>query len=253
MSRQCSRRSVLGCAAVVGAAAGTFAVVPTVGLAQMLVYDPSNYAQNVLQAARALEQINNQVTGLQNQARMLLNQARNLARLPYSSRQTIQQSFQRTRQLLDQVQRISFDLDQIDRTFTRIYPQTYSGTASSQQLASDAKERWQTSHAAFQDSLRVQAGVVQSLDTTRGDTDTLVAASQAAVGALQAAQAGNQLIALLIRQLADLTAVLAAQARADSLSGARSSASQEQARAQLDRFLTTGQGYQAQPVRMFNP
>lgn len=253
MSRQCSRRSVLGCAAAVGAAAGTFAVVPTVGLAQMLVYDPSNYAQNVLQAARALEQINNQVTGLQNQARMLLNQARNLASLPYSSQQTIQQSFQRTRQLLDQVQRISFDLDQIDRTFTRIYPQTYSGTTSSQQLASDAKERWQTSHAAFQDSLRVQAGAVQSLDTTRGETDTLVAASQAAVGALQAAQAGNQLIALLIRQLADLTAVLAAQARADSLSGARSSASQEQARAQLDRFLTTGQAYQAQPVRMFNP
>lgn len=246
MSRQCSRRSFFGSAIRVAAGVGALAVVSMAGSAQMLVYDPSNYAQNVLQAARALEQINNQITGLQ-------NQARNLASLPYSSQQKIQQSFQRTRQLLDQVQRISFDLDQIDRTFTRIYPQTNSGTTSSQQLASDAKERWQTSHAAFQDSLRVQAGVVQSLDTTRAETDTLVAASQAAVGALQAVQAGNQLIALLIRQLVDLTAVLAAQARADSLSGARSSASQEQARAQLDRFLTTGQGYQAQPVRMFSP
>ncbi|MDF2810869.1 MAG: trbJ, partial [Microvirga sp.] len=29
-----------------------------------IVYDPSNYGQNVLQAARALEQINNQITSL---------------------------------------------------------------------------------------------------------------------------------------------------------------------------------------------
>ena len=29
--------------------------------AQMTVFDPTNYASNVLQAARALEQINNQI------------------------------------------------------------------------------------------------------------------------------------------------------------------------------------------------
>ncbi len=29
--------------------------------AQWIVYDPTNYAQNVIQAARALEQINNQI------------------------------------------------------------------------------------------------------------------------------------------------------------------------------------------------
>ena len=33
-----------------------------------IVYDPSNYAQNVLTAARTLEQINNQITSLQNEA-----------------------------------------------------------------------------------------------------------------------------------------------------------------------------------------
>jgi conjugal transfer/entry exclusion protein len=35
----------------------TLASGPAAG--QMVVYDPSNYAQNVLQAARALQQINN--------------------------------------------------------------------------------------------------------------------------------------------------------------------------------------------------
>ena len=58
--------------------------------AQSIVFDPNNYAQNVLTAARALQQINNQITALQNQAQMLINQARNLASLPYSSLQQLQ-------------------------------------------------------------------------------------------------------------------------------------------------------------------
>lgn len=64
--------------------------LPTPAGAQLTVYDPTNYASNVMQAARALEQINNQVRGLQNQALSLTNQARNLAQLPYSSLQTVQ-------------------------------------------------------------------------------------------------------------------------------------------------------------------
>lgn len=220
-------------------------------LAQAIVYDASNYAQNVLQAARALEQVTHQITGLQNQAQMLLNQARNLTSLPYSSQQAIQQSLTRTQHLLNQAQRLSYDVDQIDRAFQRLYPDAYSPSTSSQRFAGDAKERWQTSQAAFQDSLRVQAGVVQSLETTRNETEALVSASQSAVGALQATQAGNQLTAMQIKQLADLTALIAAQARAENLAGARSAANQEQARAQISRFLTTGQGYQAQPVQLF--
>ena len=53
--------------------------------AQMTVFDPSNYSQNLLTAARTLQQVNNQILSLQNEAQMLINQARNLASLPYSS------------------------------------------------------------------------------------------------------------------------------------------------------------------------
>ena len=38
--------------------------------AQLTVFDPVNYQENLLSAARALEQINNQVRQLQNQAQM---------------------------------------------------------------------------------------------------------------------------------------------------------------------------------------
>jgi len=239
-------------AAVIGAALAAFGLAPIPVRGQMLVYDPSNYAQNVLQAARALEQINNQITGLQNQAQMLLNQARNLASLPYSSLAAIDQSIGRTQQLLNQAQRLAYDIGQIDQAFGRTYPQSYPAATSSQQLIGDAQTRWQNALAGYQDALRVQAGMVQGLGLTRTETDALVSSSQSAAGMLQATQAGNQLIALQTRQLLDLTALVAAQSRAQSLDGARGMANAEQARVQLNQFLGNGRGYQAQTVQMFH-
>jgi len=150
---------------LIGAACLAIASICAPARAQMIVYDPSSYAQNVLQAARALQQINNQITSLQNQTQMLLNQAKNLANLPYSSLQTIVQSLERTQQLLKEAQRVAYDVNQIDQAFKRLYPQGYTGATSSQQLVSDAKERWQNSLAAYQDAMRVQAGAVGNLDT----------------------------------------------------------------------------------------
>lgn len=54
-----------------------------------IVYDPSNYSQNVLTAARTLQQINNQIQSLQNEAEGLINDAgerpRSLSRRSASS------------------------------------------------------------------------------------------------------------------------------------------------------------------------
>src|SRR5207247_6573849 len=108
-------------------------VSPT--FAQLIVFDPNNYAQNVLTAARQLQQINNQITSLQNQAQMLINQAKNLASLPHSSLQQLEQSIQRTQQLLAQAQRIAFDIQQIDRAFSTTYAPASAGVAEEQLIA----------------------------------------------------------------------------------------------------------------------
>lgn len=86
-----------------------------------IVYDPTNHAENLLTAARTLEQINNQIAQLQNEAQMLVNQARNLASLPYSSLSRLQSSVQETQRLLGQAQRIAHDVAEIDRAFTEDY------------------------------------------------------------------------------------------------------------------------------------
>ncbi len=219
--------------------------------AQWIVFDPNNYAQNVLTAARELQQINNQITSLQNQAQMLINQARNLANLPFSSLQQLEQSILRTQQLLTQAQRIAYDVQQIDRAFSTTYAPT-SSSQSDQALIGNAQVRWQNAVAGLQDAMRVQATVVGNLDTNRTQMSALVTASQGASGALQASQAGNQLLALQAQQLADLTATVAAQGRAQNLESAQRSVAQDQGREQLRRFLTPGQGYQSTTVQMFH-
>lgn len=215
-----------------------------------IVYDPTNYAQNVIQAARALEQINNQITSLQNQAQMLINQTRNLANLPYSSLQQLQQSVARTQALLSEAQRIAFDVREIDLAFQTTYGAS-SMTSSDQALIDGARERWQTTVAGLQDAMRLQAGVVDNIDSNRTQMSALVGASQSATGALQATQAGNQLLALQAQQMSDLTALIAAQGRAQTLEAAQRAAAQEQAREQRRRFLDPGTGYQPGNAEMF--
>ncbi|CCD97181.1 putative conjugal transfer protein trbJ [Bradyrhizobium sp. ORS 375] len=219
--------------------------------AQLVVFDPNNYAQNVLTAARELQQINNQILSLGNQAQMLINQAKNLASLPYSSLTQLQQSIQRTQDLLKQAQRLAYDVQQINRAFATTYAPA-KANATAQDLVNNAQSRWQTSVAALQDALKVQAGVVGNLDAVRSQSAALVTASQGATGALQVTQAGNQILALQAQQLADLTAAVAAQGRAQSLDTAQRAAAQDQGREQLRRFLTPGQGYQPSNVQMFH-
>ena len=249
---------------IVGASALALALAVPVALSPMLaspahaqfgfgriVYDPSNYAQNVLTAARTLEQINNQITSLQNEAQMLINQARNLASLPYSSLQQLQQNVQRTQQLLGQAQNIAFEVGQIDQAFQSQYGNV-SLSATDAQLVADARDRWENTVGGLQDAMRVQAGVVGNIDSNRAEMAALVGQSQGATGALQATQAGNQLLALQSQQLSDLIAVISANGRADALTEAERATAAEQGRIQRERFLTPGSGYQPGNAQMFN-
>lgn len=227
--RACRRRILL--AVILGLAAPTGPA-----LAQFTVFDPTNYASNVLQAARALEQINNQINALQNQAQMLIGQAKNLASLPYSSLSVLRAQIDRTRELLSDAQHLAYDVASIQQAFTSSYGAAPL-SATNTDLVARADARWTISVAGFQDALKVQAGVVGGLDATADQLSALVSASQGSSGALQAAQAANQLLALQAQQLAQVTALLAAQGRADALEAADRAAARADAKARFARFM----------------
>lgn len=230
------RRALM--ASVIAATAITPIVAPAPAYAQFggIVYDPTNYAQNVLTAARSLQQINNQIQQIQQQATSLINEARNLASLPLSTVHTLQQQIQQTQQLLGQAQRIAYDVQDIQQAFDGRYKGA-ALTGDHAQMVANANARWEDSVGAFQAALQVQAGVVGNIDGARTTMNSLVTASQSATGALQAAQAGNQLLALQSQQLADLTAAVAAQGRAQSLQATRQAAEEAEGRERFRRFM----------------
>jgi P-type conjugative transfer protein TrbJ len=221
------------------------------GQAQYTVYDPANYAQNVLTAARALQQVNNQIQQVENQTQGLINQAKNLASLPYSLVSTITGQLQRTEQLLAQAQSIAYSVTTINQAFTTNYG-AINLNLSQQQMMAQAQQRWRTSVAGLQDALNMQATVVGNLTTSRSTVTTLGNSSQAATGALQAAQVNNQLLVQISQQLADLIALQAASGRAQALIAAEKATDQNQGATQLSTFLSPGAGYTPVAVTMFH-
>ncbi|PLP60809.1 P-type conjugative transfer protein TrbJ [Mesorhizobium loti] len=250
-SRHCRARAVVVAASLLAAPLAVSPLLAPPALAWRIVFDPSNYAQNVLTAARSLEQITHQITSLQNETQMLINQARNLASLPFSALQQIQQSAARTQQLLGEAQNIAFDVRQIDQIFSEKYGSA-SMSATDRELVADARSRWSNTVAGLKDALRIQAGVVGNIDANRNQMSALVERSQGASGALQATQAGNQLLALQSQQLSDLLALISANGRAGMLAEAERTAAADQGREQRRRFLTPGAGYQPGNAQMFN-
>jgi P-type conjugative transfer protein TrbJ len=213
--------------------------------AQRIVFDPSNYSQNILTAARTLEQINNQI-------RQLQNDARNLTSLDFSALPQMRATTQAVNQLIQQAQGIAFNLSQMDAEFARLHPQTYAATISGNQMAIDARTRWRNSLEALRTAVQVQSQAVQNLPRDEQNLADLVERSQAAVGALQALQATNQLLALQSRQAMQAQQLQITQERAASLELARQVAVQERAREVRRRFLGEGSRYTPQPVDFYN-
>ncbi|MCA6114969.1 P-type conjugative transfer protein TrbJ [Bradyrhizobium sp. WSM 1738] len=211
--------------------------------AQLVVFDPSNYSQNLLTAARSLEQINNQVRSLQNQAQSLLNQSRNLARLPTSAVGQLSSTISQTNGLIAQAKGISFDIQTSQQEFGRFYPRQYAAAISSDKMVQDATKRWDNSHEGLKQSLAIQSAIVSALDQDGQTLRTLMANSSGAIGSLQAQQAGNELLALQIKQALQTQALLATQARADTLRTAEQQASAAAAKERFIRFIGDGRAY----------
>ncbi|WP_197603361.1 P-type conjugative transfer protein TrbJ [Acetobacter senegalensis] len=203
--------------------------------AQWAVYDGANHVENVLIAARTLQQIDNQITSLANQAQMLVNQGRNLASMPLSILSTLQSTILQTTALLAQAQNIAYSVQSVEQQYQQAYTSVSSGMSDSA-LFSQAQTRWQNSVGGFEDALKLQARVVGNIPSDSSAMTQLVSASQTSTGALQAAQAGNQLMALQSRQLSDIQAELAANGRAADLERAQQAANEAGAEAQYQHF-----------------
>lgn len=232
------------------AAALMIALVPA-AQAQWVVIDPTNLAQNILTAARTLEQINNQIRQLQNEAQMLTNQARNLTSLDFSALGELRAALSATNQLIQQGQGLAFNVTQMETDFRRLYPDSYTAAISGAQMSADARTRWTHSLEALRAATKVQSQAVQNFTSDERTLTDLVNRSQSATGALQAMQATNQLLALQSRQAMQAQQLQITQDRATALEQARQVAVQERAREVRRRFQGDGTPYTPHTVNFY--
>jgi P-type conjugative transfer protein TrbJ len=237
----------LGSAAIAAAIAISLPLgISTPACAQVAVIDVTNLAETTLQAARLLQQINNQIQALQNQATMLQNMGRNLTSLNFSSLSGMTNDLQQIGTLMNQAQGITFDVLSVDAAYSQQYPQTYGAGVPMPQLLTDAQTRWQTARSAFQQTMLVQSQIAQTVQADTGKIADLVNSSQGAVGSLQAQQAANQLLALSIKQQLQVQTLLAAQGRAEALKDANEAEADLEGQAALQTFLGSSNAYTPQ-------
>jgi type IV secretion system protein TrbJ len=217
--------------------------VPMPSYAALPVFDPTNYAQNLLQAARALQQINQQIEQLQNDAQMITRMDKNLKALDFNAIPELSAALKKIDALMAKAQAISFSVNGLDAKFKSLFPTTIDGVIKSDKVLSDAKARIEAAMAGFKHAMSVQAQVVENVEGDARTLSDIISQSQGAEGGLQAAQATNQLLALTAKQQFQIQTLMAAQYRSESIEAARRAQAEAEARAATKRFLGRGKAY----------
>lgn len=214
--------------------------------AQITVFDPTNYSQTLLTAARSLQQINNQIQSLQNEATMLINQAKNLQRIDFPQLQQLTSTLQQIDRLMGQAQGIGFRVDGIDQQYRKLFPQQFDAALSRDSRIVAARSRLDASMGAYRQTMSIQAQVVTNVQADTQTLSELVGRSQGAEGTLQAQQATNQLLALTAKQQFQIQSLMAAQYRAQASEEARRAQAEIDGRAATRKFLGSGTAYTPQ-------
>jgi len=211
--------------------------------AQLTVFDPVNHQENLVSAARALQQINNQVRQLQGEAQMLARMEQNLMRLKGSISPDLQRTLAAITAHLQQGQAIALSLKATEPSYARLFPPT--GNAE----FGVAQQRWMEEAASLERAARLQGEIGDGIAADATLLRDAMERSRTANGALEVAQAGNELTALCIKQALSLQSLLATHERAETLRAARDLASEAEGRQRFKAFLGEPQRIAAKPPK----
>lgn len=189
--------------------------------AAAIVYDPTNHIQNVLTAARALEQI-------RVQTEQLTAQIRSLAQSPYDHMAQIGDAMRALNELNNQARGLASTVRGLDRQFEDLYPSNLTARTAMQRLEA-ASRRIEMSRQTAQDLARTAASVESSRAGRTSRMAGAMAASRAAEGETGAIQSSVQALGVLSEQLEGLQTMMAAQSRLAAQEAASRAAERQQA------------------------
>lgn len=208
------RQFCLALGALVSAPVGIS--LPLRSASAIVVFDPSNYSQNVLQAIRDLQSNINEARMITNQVISLANEARNLTALPWDMIENFSGQFSSMFSAVGSINGLMQNLANLESRFEELYPDFNNqwNPVARTSMAEDMKRWLSATRESMLGAARTGAQVLENLPQTQADLEKLVSDSQGAVGILQATQAGNQVAATVAGQLMNLNAQLASYSQA---------------------------------------
>lgn len=178
--------------------------------AQWVVTDPGHTFQTIMsEIARAVDAASDyaqQLQQVQNQYTQLANDARNLANLPNNIFQEYASIYQAYNQQLQQLQGLMSDLSNVRDSYQQQYPDWANGNPTFEQMSQLTRQWEQSGRQNIEDALANGAAVLSTMQQSQQGFQSLGNDSQAATGALQAMQAGNQINMLVGQELMKLNA-----------------------------------------------
>ena len=186
-----------------------------------VVYDPTNHVQNVLQAARALEQI-------RIQTEQLTAQIRSLSKSPYDHSGEIAQAMRALDDLGQQARGLATTVRGLDGQFSDLYPENGAARSAMARLEA-ATRRIELSRQTAKDLAQIAANLESSRPNRAARMRGALAASRDAEGETGAIQSSVQALGVLSEQLEGLQALMAAQSRLAAQEAAERAASKQEA------------------------
>ena len=178
---------------------------PTQKAEALIVYDPTNYAANIQTSLKQVESVINEL-------KMLENQAKNLASLgQVAELSQLKNTFSQLMALKSQVDGLLGGFENYQSEWDKVFKDfaTVNGMSGTQ-YASHAKAQLDALSKAAYEATRQQLKVKDTVDTDAEALEALLRASESTTGALQAAQAGNQIGGAIVQQLLKLQTTMAA-------------------------------------------
>lgn len=209
----------------------------------IVVFDPWNYGQNIMTAARSLEEVNNQIKQLTNEAQMILKMDLNLQQLGSTVAPELQASLGQIKDLLKQAQGIALTVNETDAAMQKLFPADYAKALSVDDSLKAAKARWDETLSSFKRSMSMEAKIIENTSEDGNRLADLLNKSGSAVGNLEVQQAGNELVGLQVKQELQLQNLMAANQRSQSLDRARMLATEQEGHLRFQTFVSGGTAY----------
>lgn len=209
----------------------------------LVVFDPWNYGQNIMTAARSLEEVNNQIQQLTHEVEMISRMDLNLKELGSTVAPELQASMGQIKDLLKQADGIALSVSETDAAMQKLFPADYAKAMSIDDSLKAAKTRWDETLSSFKRSMSLEAKVVENTSADGDSLADLLNKSGNAVGNLEVQQAGNELTGLQVKQELQLQNLMAADQRSQSLDHARMLAAEQEGHLRFQNFVGSGAAY----------